>query len=129
MAKTDLTGNRFGRLTVVADSGERPGRRVLWDCVCDCGKSTRVTTDSLRSGHTRSCGCLSRREIEVGQRFGQLTVVARSPRREGTKSVWVCRCDCGADTEVRAGSLTSGNTRSCGCLRRERAELAPQADD
>ena len=52
----------------------------------------------------------------TGRRFGRLVV-------SGLHSVkpvhWNCRCDCGGTTIVRAGNLTEGNTRSCGCLRRE----------
>lgn len=54
----DITGTRFGELTVVA-----PRRKTLvyWLCVCDCGKRTLVTGAKLRSGHTRSCGCFNRK--------------------------------------------------------------------
>lgn len=52
----------------------------------------------------------------IGQRFGRLTVVARST---GRRNHWLCKCDCGNDRTVYAGSLRLGYTRSCGCLRRE----------
>ena len=56
----DLTGQRFGRLTVL-DISHRLNRRIIWRCICDCGKETRTATIAdLRSGNTRSCGCLSR---------------------------------------------------------------------
>ena len=56
----------------------------------------------------------------VGQRFGRLTVVRQSdvPRRLW-KRYWVCRCDCGGESTVATDSLRSGNTGSCGCMRRE----------
>lgn len=55
----DLTGQRFGRLVVVRDSGERSHNgMVKWLCVCDCGKKVFVRSHCLKSGHTRSCGCL-----------------------------------------------------------------------
>lgn len=63
---------------------------------------------------------------EIGNRYGRLTVL----RYYGTSpvgSVYVCRCDCGQEIAVRAMSLRSGKTRSCGCLkdmsREERARL------
>ena len=54
--KIDLTGQRYGRLTVVAPA-ENVGGRTAWLCRCDCGKETIVKSHHLRSGHTRSCGC------------------------------------------------------------------------
>ena len=51
----------------------------------------------------------------TGCRFGLLTVLGRGPN-QGKRTVWICQCDCGNRREVRSCSLTSGNTRSCGCL-------------
>ena len=52
----DLTGRKFGRLTVL--KREKPiNKRTLWLCVCDCGKEVIVESYNLRKGHTQSCGC------------------------------------------------------------------------
>lgn len=53
----DLTNEKFSRLTVIARA-ETDGRRTKWICRCDCGVTKTVAADHLRSGHTRSCGCL-----------------------------------------------------------------------
>lgn len=53
----DLTGCRFGRLTVVRHVG-MTGHNTFWHCVCDCGNEVDVASHKLRTGHTRSCGCL-----------------------------------------------------------------------
>lgn len=59
----DLTGQRFGRLTVIKradDYIELSGRhRVRWLCKCDCGNYCVTSADRLKSGKTRSCRCLS----------------------------------------------------------------------
>ena len=55
----DLTGRRFGRLTVIQRSENGKDGRAKWLCVCDCGCSTIVRGDRLRSGKTTSCGCLA----------------------------------------------------------------------
>ena len=55
----DLTGQRFGRLTVLDRVGSAGGGSATWRCLCDCGKETIVLSSSLRRGATRSCGCLS----------------------------------------------------------------------
>lgn len=55
----DLTGRRFGKLTVIEFTGTRTRRRYkLWRCRCDCGEIALVDTTSLVSGNTKSCGCL-----------------------------------------------------------------------
>jgi hypothetical protein len=56
--KVDLTGQRFGRLVVEADTGERKKGYVLWKCKCDCGGTTVLDGWRLKSGMTKSCGCL-----------------------------------------------------------------------
>ena len=60
----DLTGQRFGRLTVIkrVDIPIAEGKKKLihWLCKCDCGNEKITTTKSLRSLGTQSCGCLHR---------------------------------------------------------------------
>jgi hypothetical protein len=61
MSGFDLTGQRFGRLTVKADLGTRKTSAQFvryWACDCDCGQTVEVRTGGLRSGATKSCGCL-----------------------------------------------------------------------
>jgi hypothetical protein len=55
---TDLTGQRFERLSVVEYAGFDKHRRALWKCLCDCGKESIVVGANLRCGYTKSCGCL-----------------------------------------------------------------------
>jgi len=52
----DLTGQRFGKLTVIERAGTR-NREALWHCKCDCGKDTFSRSASLRNGTSQSCGC------------------------------------------------------------------------
>jgi len=56
----ELTGQRFGRLSVLHRAPRRPDGRARWVCRCVCGRESVVDTKSLRSGNTQSCGCLSR---------------------------------------------------------------------
>lgn len=58
--KNDLTGQKFGQLTVICRSDQRGNGKkpvVLWECSCICGNQIAVKSDSLLSGHTKSCGC------------------------------------------------------------------------
>lgn len=60
----DLTGQRFGRLTVLSRAEDyvnpQGNHYVKWLCICDCGNITTVLGTALRSGGTRSCGCLQK---------------------------------------------------------------------
>ena len=53
----------------------------------------------------------------TGQRFGKLTAIRPTDKRENGKIVWECLCDCGETAFVKSSALSSGNTQSCGCLR------------
>src|SRR6185437_3470244 len=55
----NLTGQRFGLLTVVRRSpNNTPSGQAKWECSCECGGKAITTSTTLRSGHTKSCGCL-----------------------------------------------------------------------
>lgn len=57
-ALDDLTGRRFGMLVVKELAGRSPAGAIVWRCQCDCGAISKTLAGKLRSGHTRSCGCL-----------------------------------------------------------------------
>lgn len=61
----------------------------------------------------------SNQEYLAGRRFGRLTVIKYSGNKKRNSLVWECACDCGNTTYVDTGQLTSGKTKSCGCLRKE----------
>ena len=127
----DLTGQRFGRLTVVRFSDEQSCTQQAWECVCDCGNKVVVRGCKLKNGSVKSCGCLRKAYLSsfgstrandiTGQRFGRLTAIRPTEKRLGSGVVWECRCDCGNIAYVSNTSLKSGDTRSCGCLQREAA--------
>jgi len=63
----DLTGQRFGRLTVIRRTNDyvAPGGATepMWLCICDCGNETTVKRSALKGGHTKSCGCFHSERI------------------------------------------------------------------
>jgi hypothetical protein len=62
----DLTGQRFGRLVVQRKLDVRDSdNRIMWACLCDCGAFTQVSGHHLRSGNTKSCGCLQKEAIRI----------------------------------------------------------------
>ena len=61
----NLIGKKFGKLTVIKDSGQRSrNRNIIWDCKCECGNICQVTTNNLKQNITMSCGCLKQSQGE-----------------------------------------------------------------
>ena len=112
----DLSGQTFGKLTVVSLAGSS-NRRAMWLCKCECGNEKTVVGDSLTSGSTKSCGCITKPFKDLtGQTFGKLTVVSLAGRDKWNIRTWLCKCECGNEKTVAGGKLTSGGTKSCGCI-------------
>ena len=59
MRLIDLTGQRFGRLTVLHRDKPK-NKRTIWLCKCDCGNEVAVEAYNLKTSHTQSCGCLQK---------------------------------------------------------------------
>lgn len=57
-----LENLKFGRLTVIQEVGRNKSGSAKWLCKCECGGEKIVSSDSLRHGHTRSCGCIKREQ-------------------------------------------------------------------
>lgn len=65
-------------------------------------------------GHDRTCGTRRVKKLDLhGQRFGKLTAV------RSLDGKWVCKCDCGGSSIATASNLRSGNSKSCGCEKRQ----------
>lgn len=54
----DITGKVSGRLTAIKSLDKSPNGDFYWECLCECGQTTKVTIGNFNFGHTRSCGCL-----------------------------------------------------------------------
>ena len=110
--RPDLTGQKFARLTVTAYAGRTPAGKSKWHCVCSCGNTPIVVGGALRSGTTRSCGCIAREDL-TGRKFGKLTVTAYAGPSSSRTSLWTCSCSCGNTMTTRADHLKSGKARGC----------------
>ena len=120
----DLTGQTFSELTVLERDDEKR-YCVHWWCQCSCGNKVLVAGTHLRSGHTKSCGCLQKKKASesnlkniLGQRFGKLVAIKRlEDKKSSGVYKYLCKCDCGEEVIVDGSSLRTGNTKSCGCIR------------
>ena len=131
--KIDLTGQRFGRWTVLKYDENKKGGTAYWICKCDCGTERSVCGSSLRNGASTSCGCFkienSRKNNgkfidEIGNRYGKLTVIAYDEELSIKKhrAQWVCQCDCGNIITTSSKCLRENHTISCGCQKRSLGE-------
>lgn len=118
----DISGQRFGLL--VAKFYDSDSKK--WVCSCDCGKETKATSYNLRSGHTKSCGCLRHNSPVnkinmVGKKFGRVLVTKEICRDIiGHDVKYECICDCGTIFITGGNGLRSGKCQSCGCYNKER---------
>lgn len=117
--KINMIGQKFGRLTVLEELSERNKfGKIVYKCKCDCGNICYVIGLHLRTGNTKSCGCLQALNIKPGTKFGRL-IVLEEVKDQKLGKVYKCLCNCGNITYVRGTQLINGNTKSCGCLHNE----------
>jgi hypothetical protein len=60
----DLSGQRFGRLIALSSFQKPNNNRYFWNCKCDCGETVIVASHHLRSGATKSCGCIKKEFLQ-----------------------------------------------------------------
>lgn len=120
----DMTGLKFGKLTVLKRYGTNDDNKATWLCKCDCGNTTIVSGRHLRDGTTLSCGCL--RKDKLINRNHNLTKIKEGDSINGTliKNIFyengkaycmaVCKY-CGNNFKTTIQHLQSNHTQSCGC--------------
>lgn len=120
-----LTGQKFGRWTVLEYKGKNKDYRNIWLCKCDCDNNTErpVMERLLLNGTSTNCGCVRKEKIKnklttilINQKFGKLTVIDKAENIK-TKTAWSCRCDCGNPDLiiVKSEYLKKGIVTDCGC--------------
>ena len=75
LTSKDITGQKFGRLTVISRNGTK-NRKATWSCVCECGNKIIAVGTHLRNGHIRSCGCLQIDSI-TGNKYNCVPILER----------------------------------------------------
>lgn len=118
----DITGKKYGKLTVLKRDGYTNGKRkkILWLCECECGKLVYRTATHLKQNNNCSCGECNKEKDEdiIGKQFGYWEVLKRvSPKSR--KRRYLCLCKCGNMKEVNYDSLKLGKSISCGCYHKE----------
>lgn len=130
------SGEKFNNLTIIKElpseiyKNGQIKRLVL--CKCECGNEVIAPLKSVKSGRTKSCGCLMQTylssphpnrmvKIEVGERYGKLTIIKEvEPRIKHNGKIermFLCRCDCGEEIVAPLTLMRQGRKQSCGCIR------------
>lgn len=65
----DMAGKKFTKITVLYQSGKSASGSIVWHCICECGNECDINGSSLRSGHTKSCGCLHEEMFSIINRY------------------------------------------------------------
>ena len=122
----DLSKQKFNHLTVLYRGEDlvqpNGSKKTRWWCQCDCGNPqlVLVQTNHLKTGHTKSCGCIRKQLYQsyvkdlTNKRFGKLTV-KKFVGMDNHRSQWECECECGNTIVMSSNNLWK--TKSCGCLR------------
>lgn len=128
-------GEKFNLLTVLSETESHISpcgsktRKVL--CECSCGNVKSYSYTSVKTGHTKSCGCYRngrpvKKSVYLlnGDRYGRLVVLEEVPFEDvlnkGKRREFKCICDCGNETIAMMVYLRNGDKKSCGCIGREK---------
>ncbi len=147
--KTEEIGKKYGKLTILGFVGKNSSNNHIIKVKCDCGKQTEKLLSSLKSGCTKSCGCIARgrkpkhrvennvrkltRKLtrkekakrieteEIGKKYSKLTILEYAGFASRNHHVKV-KCDCGTVKTLRYDNVYYSHTKSCGCIRISKAK-------
>ena len=115
------------QLTLIEEFAEKTktGWKGLYQC--SCGNQKLIRNRDVRSGKTKSCGCLRKKKLSelysadlTCQIFGYWKVLYRVEGKTGHGSIWHCQCtNCGNEKDIQYSNLVFGKSQSCGCLRKQ----------
>ena len=126
----DLTGEKFGNITILSRAENAKDGTAQWNCQCICGKNFIRKGTQIRQSFKRnpnySCGCQQKTTAKdiTGQRFGKLIALKPTEERAigGQNIIWEFQCDCGRITKISTANI--GHTNSCGkCSKISQGEL------
>lgn len=102
----DITGLKFGKLTISSFSHYGKNKDAWWNCICECGKEIICRSNSIQRGDNKTCGKIECKINNIqGKKFGHLSVI----ELEQTNPIkWKCKCDCGKIIITTMGNLKNG---------------------
>ena len=115
----DLYNKKFGTWTAIEPI--KKNKRIYWHCKCDCGIERDVLQYSLTSGKSTGCGHDTKKGKNfkdlTNQKFGELTVLEKTEKRDQGAIIWKCKCSCGNIVYWPTDRLQQTKTPNCGCLK------------
>ena len=131
----NLTNKRQGKLTFLKPA-EKQNNRIFWWVQCECGNIEKLRTDTKKLQCSKCTKLLTTQKLKkslsndlTGKVFGRLIVLFPTKKQQGMGMMWHCKCECGNEIDVKSGSLVSGNTKSCGCLKQQHANFTKLKKD
>lgn len=115
----------FHKLMVIGFGGPtKNGKGRLVKCECECGSIIEIEHGQVLRGKKKSCGCIQKQKElnDLGKKIERLEILERIikiDKKNKKKVYFKCKCDCGNIIEIYSGSIYSGSTKSCGCLKQE----------
>lgn len=109
----DLKKQRFGFWLVIDKGSKTANGKTRWLCQCECGKQKLITTNSLRTGNSTSCGCNHVPDLS-NEVFEDLTVIKLDKTKSKGRRYWLCKCKCNNIVSVSTYKLRNSLQKSCG---------------
>lgn len=118
--RVDETGNKYGEWTILRyippANREQPKSSLNYLAQCSCGNIRPVRSSDLKSGKSKSCGCLKNKKwnIEIGKTYGEITVLYQLKNRHNNYiQQYHCKCSCGNEVTWPADYINK--KKNCGC--------------
>ena len=135
--KLDLTGRRYGYLTVMEMLYHYKNGKTFCKCLCDCGNTHITSSAGLSQGKISSCGCKRYQMVGekltkdlTGFKIGKITVIHMTDRRAKNGAVyWEYVCECGNHGFGTFGDIKSGKHLSCGCYTKIKSQYETFVSD
>src|ERR1700690_4277117 len=110
----NISGQRFGFWVAQQRACNTTYGHSQWECICECGNIKLVTSNSLRTGNSTSCGCNHNPNL-INIKFGKLKVLKiNTSKTKSNKKQWLCQCDCNNLITATTYKLRNNLLTSCG---------------
>lgn len=107
----DISGQQYGSLIALEPTSKRQHGRIIWKCLCLlCNQHTYINANNW--GRNIQCDKCAHEKDLTNQKYGKLTAIYKTDKKQNGFNVWHCKCDCGNECDLSVGDW--GSTQSCG---------------
>ena len=112
----DISGQKFGKLSVKEPTVVSRGSHTTVMMVCDCGNEVGISAFNILSGNSKSCGGCKDFLVSdfYGKKFGSLLITSDGEIRISGREKISCICDCGNEKDIVVSDVVHGRVKSCG---------------